>query len=109
MRGKGWGKVADMTGILSEMPTDRRIEVGLKLREAKIHNGILYNSEAWSNYSDKDMDKHEQVDMAAIRALMDCGHSKCPKAFYFLEFGTLMVRHLVKTYVPSSYPHKGRL
>ena len=108
-RSKGWGKVADMTGILSEMPTDRRIEVGLKLREAKIHNGILYNSEAWSNYSDKDMEKLEQVDMAAIRALMDSGHSKCPKAFYFLEFGTLMVRHLVKTYVPSSYPHKGRL
>ena len=77
------------------MPTDRRIEVGLKLREAKIHNGILYNSEAWSNYSDKDMEKLEQVDMAAIRALMDGGHSKCPKAFYFLEFGTLMVRHLV--------------
>ena len=94
-RSKGWGKVADMTGILSEMPTDRRIEVGLKLREAKIHNGILYNSEAWSNYSDKDMEKLEQVDMAAIRALMDGGHSKCPKAFYFLEFGTLMVRHLV--------------
>ena len=94
-RTKGWGKVADMTVILSEMPTVRRIEVGLKLREAKIHNGILYNSEAWSNCSDKDMEKLEQVDMAAIRAVMDGGHSKCPKAFYFLEFGTLMVRHIV--------------
>ena len=92
-RNKGWGKVADMTVILSEMPTVRRIEVGLKLREAKIHNGILYNSEAWSNCSDKDMEKLEQVDMAAIRAVMDGGHSKCPKAFYFLEFGTLMARH----------------
>ena len=35
------------------------------------------------------------LNMASIRALMDGGHSKCPKAFYFLEFGTLMVRHLV--------------
>ena len=77
------------------MPTDRRIEVGLKLREAKIHNGILYNSETWCNYSDKDLEKLEQVDMAAIRALMDGGHSKCPKAFYLQEFETLMVRHLV--------------
>ena len=76
-----------MKAILSEMPSDRRIEVGLKLREAKVHNGILYNSEAWSNLADKDMDKFEQVDMASIRALMDGGHSKCPKAFYFLEFG----------------------
>jgi hypothetical protein len=33
--------------------------------------------------------------MASIRALMDGGHSKCPKPFYFLEFGTFMIRHLV--------------
>ena len=65
-RNKGWGKVADMKGIFSEMPSDRRIEVGLKLREAKVHDGILYNSEAWSNLADKDMDKFEQVDMASI-------------------------------------------
>ena len=77
------------------MPSDRWIKVGLKLGEAKVHNGILYNSEAWSNLSDKDMDKFEQVDMASFRALMDGRHSKCPKAFYFLEFGTFMIRHLV--------------
>ena len=65
-RSKGWGKVADLIGILSEMPSDWRIEVVLKLREAKVHNGILYNSEAWSNLADKDMDKFEQVDMASI-------------------------------------------
>ena len=55
-RNKGWGKVADMKGILSEMPTDRRIEVGLKLREAKVLNGIIYNSEAWSNLVDNDIE-----------------------------------------------------
>ena len=42
-RNRGWGKVAEMTGILAEMPNERRIEVGLKLREAKVHNGILSN------------------------------------------------------------------
>ena len=55
----------------------------------------IHNSEAWSILADKDIDKFEQVDMASIRALMGGEHSKCPKAFYFLEFGTLMVRHLV--------------
>ena len=94
-RNKGWGKVAEITAILAEMPNDRRIEVGLKLREAKVHNGILYNSEAWSNVTDKDMDRLGQVDTAALRAIMDGGHSKCPKAFYFLEFGTLMVKHII--------------
>ena len=94
-RNKGWGKVAEMTGILAEMPNSRQIQVGLKLREAKIHNGILYNSEAWSNVTNKDMDSLGQVDMAALRAIMGGGHSKCPKAFYFLEFGTLMVKHII--------------
>ena len=94
-RNRGWGKVAEMTGILAEMPSERRIEVGLKLREAKVHNGILYNSEAWSNVTDKDMDRLGQVDMAALRAIIGGGHSKCPRAFYFLEFGTLMVKHII--------------
>ena len=94
-RNRGWGKVAEMTGILAEMPDNRRIEVGLKLREAKVHNGSLFNSEAWSNLADKDIERVEQVDLAALRAIIGGGHSKCPKSFYFLEFGTLMIRHLI--------------
>jgi hypothetical protein len=94
-RSRGWGKVAEMTGILAEMPDVRRIEVGLKLREAKVHNGTLFNSEAWSNVADKDIERVEQVDIVAIRAIIGGGHSKCPKSFYFLEFGTLMIRHLI--------------
>ena len=93
-RSKGWGKLAEIKGILSEMPNVRQIEVGLKLREAKIHNGILYNTEAWSNVCLKDLERLEQVDTAALKALVS-GHAKCTNAFYYLEFGTLMVRHLV--------------
>ena len=90
-RNRGLGKVAEMTGILAEMPDVRRIEVGLKLREAKVHNGSLFNSEAWSNVADKDIERVEQVDIAALRAIIGGGHSKCPKSFYFLEFATLMI------------------
>ena len=94
---KGWGKVAEISGILAEMPDIRQIEVGLKLREAKLHNGILFNSEAWSNVVDTDMEKLEMVDRAALRALIGGhkggGHSKCSKAFYYLEYGTLMIKH----------------
>ena len=93
-RNKGWGKVSGLKGIISELPEIRRVEIGLKLREAKVHNGILYNSEAWSNVSDVDMERLEQVSAAALRALMD-GHAKCSKAFYYLEFGVPMVRHIV--------------
>ena len=52
-RDKGWGKVAEITAILSEMPKILQIEIGLKLREAKLINGILFNSEAWCNVSDR--------------------------------------------------------
>ena len=93
-RSKGWGKLAEIKGILSELPKVRQIEVGLKLRETKIHNGILYNTEAWSNVGLKDLERLEQVDTSALKALVS-GHAKCTKVFYYLEFGTLMVRHLV--------------
>ena len=96
---KGWGKVAEISGILSEMPNILQIEVRLKLREAKLHNGILFNSEAWSKVADTDMEKLEIVDREALWALIGGqkggGHSKCPKAFYYLEFGVLMVKHIV--------------
>ena len=93
-RSSGWGKLAEVEGILSELPQDHKIEIGMKLHEAKIHNGILFNSEAWSNVTDGDMERLEQVGTAALKALV-AGHSKCTKAFYYLEFGTLMIRHKV--------------
>ena len=33
--------------------------------------------------------------MAAIRALVGGGHSKCTTVFYYLEFGLLMFRHII--------------
>ena len=65
-RNKGWGKVSGLKGIISELPEIRRVEIGLKLREAKVHNGILYNSEAWSNKSDVDIERLKQVSAAAL-------------------------------------------
>ena len=68
-KNKGLAKLADIAAILSELPDIRRIEVGLKLRETKLHSGILYNSEAWSNIRDKDMERIEQVDVAVMKEL----------------------------------------
>ena len=93
-RNKGWGKLAEITGILSELPKTTRIEGGMKLHKVKLHNGMLFISEAWSNASDADMERLEQVHTAALKDLVT-GHSKCSKAFYYLEFGALMIRHKV--------------
>ena len=58
-------------------------------------NGILYSTEAWTNISDKEYERLEQVDLAVLRAIIGGGHSKCTKAFYYLEFGILMFRHII--------------
>ena len=65
-RNRGWAKLADISAIFSDMPDIRRLEVGLQLRDTKLHNGILYNSEAWSNIRDKDVERIEQVDVAGL-------------------------------------------
>ena len=63
--------MSEVKGIISELSEIRRIEIGLKLREAKEPNGILYNSEGWSNVSDADMERLKQVATAVLRALVD--------------------------------------
>ena len=93
-RAKGWGKISDINGILSEMPNSRKIEIGLKMREAKLLNGMIYSSEAWSKISDSELVRLEQVDFSLLRSLAD-RHSKTSKAFVLLEFGVLKVRHLI--------------
>ena len=79
-RSKGWGKVAEIAGILSEMPHTRKIEIGLKMREAKLLNGMIFSTEAWTSISDTELTRMEQVDLALLRSLVE-GHSKCSKAF----------------------------
>ena len=83
-RNTGWARVSEITAILTAIPSNRKIQVGLKLREAKLLNSILYSTETWTNTTDKDKEweRLEQVNMAAFRALIGGGHSKCPKAFY---------------------------
>ena len=93
-RNKGWGKVAEIAGTLTEMPSQHRFEVGLKMRESKLCNGMLFSTEAWSTISDKELDRLEQVDLSLLKQLVD-GHSKCTKVFYYLEFGVISFRHLI--------------
>ena len=72
----------------------RKVEVGLKLKEAKLLNGMLFSTEAWSSVSDAELTRMGQVDLALLRSLVD-GHSKCSKAFILMEFGVLEIRHRI--------------
>ena len=44
-RNEGWGKVSQILGILNEVPTGTlRTQIGLKMRETKLCNNLLYNA-----------------------------------------------------------------
>jgi hypothetical protein len=94
-RNKGWGKVALILGILGEVDMGtNRIEAGLLLRKAILTNSLLFSAEAWSNVSEQDIKRLEQVDTTLLKSLVK-GHSKTPVVFHHLEYGTLMLRHML--------------
>ena len=76
------------------MPDIRKVEIGLRMREAKLINGMIYSAEACSKLSDREINRLEQVDMALLWGLVEAP-SKCSKAFILLEFGVLSFRHLI--------------
>ena len=103
-RTKGWGKVAQIMGILGVVDMGaHRLEVGLLLREAILVNSLLYSAEAWSGVTEKQLARLEVVDSALFRQLTG-GHSKCASEFHHLETGTLKLRHTL-TYLRLLYHH----
>jgi hypothetical protein len=94
-RNKGWGTITQIMGLVSEVSSGAyMIQIGLHLRDTMLCNMMLFNAEAWSSISSKELLRLEQVDTALLRALMG-GHSKCPTEFYYLELGVLMFRHIL--------------
>ena len=77
-KNKGYGIINEKLGILDEIPLGRyKMEIGLKLRQAMLLNGILYNSEAWHALSETEIKILETVDEHLLRSLVK-GHSKTP-------------------------------
>ena len=59
--GKGYGIVTEINTILEEIPLGKyRVEIGLKLREAMLINGLLFNSEAWHSVEKDDIKRLEK-------------------------------------------------
>ena len=69
-KNKGFGIVNEIMAILDEIPLGKyKMEVGLKLRQAMLINGMLYNSEAWHAITDTEIRMLETVDESLLRAL----------------------------------------
>ena len=94
-RNKGWGKVAVIEGILSQVDMGSwGVEVGLLLRKAIIVSSLLFTAETWSGTKEDQLRRIEQVDSALLRSLMKCDF-KTPVEFLHLESGTLKLRHII--------------
>ena len=81
--------------IIEEIPFWKyKIDVAMKLREAMLINGMLYNSESWHGVTSKHMKRLEAVDEALLRNILKA-HSKTPLEFLYLETGSLQLRWIV--------------
>jgi hypothetical protein len=94
-RSKGDGIVSEIISIINEIPLgEHKMHVALKLREAMLINGILYNSEAWHGVTSAQIAKLEAVDESLLRNILKA-HSKTAKEFLYLETGTIPIRWIV--------------
>ena len=94
-RAKGYGIVANILAIISEVPLGHwKVDAGLRLREAMLLNGILFNSEAWHNIKEDDINTLEKVDEALIKGILN-SHSKIPIEALYLETATIPIRYIV--------------
>ena len=96
-RNKGLGIANEIIAILDEIPLGRyKMEIGLKLRQAMLINGMLYNSEAWHNLAEAEIRWLEKVDEYLLRALVKA-HSKTPLEFLYLEAGAIPIRFIISS------------
>ena len=68
--------------------------MALRLREAILVNGMLFNSEAWHGLKTAHIAKLEKVDESLLRGLLKA-HSKTPKEFLHFETGTVPLRWII--------------
>ena len=72
---------------------NRRVEVGMMLRDAMFVNGILTNSEAWHSISKKNIEDLEVMDRSLLRYITGA-HAKTQNEFLYLETGALTLSKL---------------
>ena len=92
---KGKGIVIRIFNILESVPFGKHFfKVGLILRDTLLISSMLYNSEAWYNINNTELDLLETVDLMFLRRLLNAPKST-PKEMLFLELGCIPLRHII--------------
>ena len=94
-RNRAQGIISDILTILEDVPLgNRKLEIGLKLRQAMFINGVLYSSEAWSSISEAEYRMLERCDERLLRAIIG-GHCKAAHEFAYMETAAWPLRWVV--------------
>ena len=92
---KAWSYVSEIGAILSEFPFgNKKIQVGLMLREAMFLNGVLHSSESWHGITSAQIGQIETVDHQLMKTILSA-HCKTPTEFLYLETGALPVKSVI--------------
>ena len=92
---KGYGMVAEIIAIVNDIQLGKyKTEIGLKLRQAMLLSGLLFNSEAWHGITETEIKILESVDEHLLRLLVGA-HSKTPLEFLYLETGAIHIRFII--------------
>ena len=93
---KGQGIVAEILAIINEIPLGKhKVEVALKLREAMLINGMLFNSEAWHGITATQVATLEKVDQSLLRGILKANKGT-PTEYLYLETGCVPIKWIIK-------------
>ena len=91
-RNKGYGIINQIMQIMESTYFGKYyFEVSMILRESLFLSSLLLNSEAWVNYTDKDIRVLEQCDEMLLSSILECDQ-KSSNAFKYLELGVIPIR-----------------
>ena len=89
---KGLGVINQIMSILEKTYYGKYFfEVAMVLRESLFLSSLLLNSEAWVNYTDKDVRILEQCDEILLTKILDCD-ANSSNAMKYLDLGVVPVR-----------------
>ena len=92
---RGQGIITEIMSIVNDIPFgEHQTEVALRLREAMLINGMLFNSESWHGVTKANIAALEVVDQSLLRAILNA-HRGTTNEFLYLETGTLPIRWII--------------
>ena len=93
---KGIGIVKNILDMLEGIPFGKfYYEVAVILRNSLLVSSILFNSEAWYNLTQAELNLIETVDIDFLRGVLKAPRST-PKEMFFLELGILPLREIIR-------------